>query len=268
MIISKNSLTKEQRRLIKSQRRIEKDHNSFLKRNQDPLPLRVVCVRFGSKYGRDYVEKLRNMVARHLTVPYSFYCLTDDKHEIPGVISLIQNNGGYSKAWWHKIHMFDPSLPLHGRILYFDLDIVIYNNINKLTEVGEFDFYGICDFNRKFYPKWNSLNSSVMTWIHGTQNEIYDEFCKNKMAAQRMHGDQDWIWRISKNKIKFFPYEWIQSYKWEIRGREELVDRTGKKGFRETKNHINLHPESAVAVFHGDPKPSMIKDRLIVDNWQ
>ena len=33
-----------------------------------------------------------------------------------------------------------------------------------------------------------------------------------------MHGDQDWIFAHIKNDFKFWPDEWIQSYKWEMIG--------------------------------------------------
>jgi hypothetical protein len=72
---------------------------------------------------------------------------------------------------------------------------------------------------------------------------------------------------VSKEKIKFWPQEWIQSYKWEIRSREELINRTGKYGFKDVKNVVP-HPDCSVAVFHGDPKPENITDQLIIDNWQ
>ncbi|RHY38782.1 hypothetical protein DYB30_013912 [Aphanomyces astaci] len=39
----------------------------------------VVCVKWGVKYGADYVNKLYRGVARHLkSVPFTFCCLTDD----------------------------------------------------------------------------------------------------------------------------------------------------------------------------------------------
>ncbi len=76
----------------------------------------VLCVRFGQKYGPDYVERLRNMVSRHMTIPYEFACLTDDPNHIPGVRTIYQRSSGYIKPWWHKIHMFDPTLDVSGRI--------------------------------------------------------------------------------------------------------------------------------------------------------
>lgn len=227
----------------------------------------VLCVRFGTRYGADYVIKLRNMVSRHLTIPYEFVCLTDDNHPIDGVRNIIQPNAGYSKPWWHKVHMFNPDLPLHGRILYIDLDVVIHNNLDKLFSKDN-DFYGILDFNRKFHKDWKNLNSSAMSWVHGTQNQIWDDFKRNPINAQRLHGDQDWIWRISKDKIKFWPNEWIQSYKWEVRSRDELSMANGKRKFKTINNNIQIHPECCITVFHGDPKPQDVHDKFVLDNWR
>ena len=41
-------------------------------------PLTVVCVKWGTKYGPDYVLKLRAGVGRYLSRPHQFVCLTDD----------------------------------------------------------------------------------------------------------------------------------------------------------------------------------------------
>jgi hypothetical protein len=228
----------------------------------------VLCVRFGSKYGIEYVERLRNMVSRHLTLPYEMVCLTDDHHNISGVRSIIQKNSGYQKGWWHKVHMFDPNLDIQGRILYLDLDIIVCGNLNKLVQITGNGFYGIRDFNRKFYPSWNHLNSSVLCWTHQQESYIWNEFNRDRQNAMRLQGDQDWIWKKAKDRIKFWPNEWIQSYKWEIRSRDELVERTGKKGFKTLRNDIKPHSECSIAVFHGDPNPADVKDTFVVDNWR
>jgi len=228
----------------------------------------ILCVRFGTSYGREYVERLRNMVNRHLTVPYRFVCLTDDQHPIKDVETIYQPNAGYKKGWWHKVHMFDPSLPIRGRILYFDLDIVIHKNIDKLTASAGNQFYGIQDFNRKFYPSWQHLNSSVMSWEHGTQNKIWEEYRKDINSAQKLQGDQDWIWKIARNQIKFWPVEWIQSYKWEVRSKSELEVKNGKRNFKIVNDTIQVLPECSVLVFHGEPKPQDVEDKIVVDNWR
>ena len=229
--------------------------------------IQVLCVRFGTRYGREYVEKLRNMVARHLTVPYEFVCLTDDQHPIEGVRSIVRPNEGYAKGWWHKVHMFDPSLNLSGRVLYFDLDIVIHSNIDKLVEKYQDEFLGIRDFNRKFNPNWNVLNSSAMSWMGGYHTDIFTTFKNNPTKAQKLHGDQDWIWQVARSRIVWWPENWIQSYKWEIRDRNETTYQNGKRSFKTVKNPA-IPKDCSVLVFHGDPKPQDVADPIIVDNWR
>lgn len=265
---SNDGLTKEQSKAIKAQQKLEKELNRLRKESKEQEYVNVLCVRFGTRYGRDYVERLRNMVAKHLTVPYRFYCLTDDNYTISGVTNIVQKNAGYVKGWWHKVHMFDPMLPLSGRILYFDLDVVIHRNVDKLVRGLKQEFYGIRDFNRKFHNNWKILNSSTMTWIHGSQTKIYQEFLENTSSAMKLHGDQDWIWKVAKDRINFWPDKWIQSYKWEIRNREELLMRTGSRGFTKIRDDVVPHSDCCVAVFHGDPKPQDVKDSFVVENWK
>ena len=265
------NLTKEQRKSHKTQRRLEKEQRAFLKQHGESKTLdvtNILCVRFGKKYSIEYVERLRNMISRNITVPYKLYCLTDDPTPIKDIELIIQPSSGYVRGWWHKVHMFDSKLPIKGRILYMDLDVVICGNIDKLTQIYNNDFMGIRDFNRKFHPGWNYLNSSVMSWIHGTQRHIYELFKQNVSAAQRMHGDQDWTWKCAKDRIKFWPEQWIQSYKWEIRDRSELHVFNGVRQFRTVNDEIRPNTECCIAVFHGDPNPAIVKDKFVVDNWK
>jgi hypothetical protein len=164
--------------------------------------------------------------------------------------------------------MFDSALPIKGRILYLDLDVVIHANMDKLTRYHPTTFIGIHDFNRKFHPTWNYLNSSVMAWNHGTQSHIYAQFKKDPSQAQRLQGDQDWIWKLSKDTIKFWPRDWVQSYKWEIRSREELTVAQTTRRFKTVRHDVRPHPDCSIAVFHGEPNPQDVEDQFVVDNWR
>ena len=230
--------------------------------------INVICVRVGTLYGPEYVERLRNMVARNITGPYKFYCLTDDPTPIEGVELVVIKNQKYKKQWWHKVHLFDKSHGFEGRMLYFDLDVVIINSLTRLYDNCGDRFYGIRDFNRKFNPKWNILNSSVMSWMPGHHNHIFDNFMRDKKQAQKLHGDQDWIWQVAKNQICFWPDQWIQSYKWEVRDRSELLYKANKRSFKTIREDVTAHKHCSVLVFHGEPKPHEVKDKIVVDNWQ
>lgn len=266
------NLTKDQRKQYKIQKKFEKEQARARKLNpeisQTSDKATILCVRFGNKYPVLYVERLRNMIKRNITVPYKLVCLTDDPQPIEGVELVVQKNAGYTKGWWHKVHMFDNTLPFSGRILYMDLDVVISGNLDKLTKIPGGTFMGIRDFNRKFHRDWKYLNSSVMSWVHGTQGHIYSQFKANPQAAQRMHGDQDWTWKCAKDRIKFWPESWIQSYKWEIRNRHELHVINGVRQFTSVRDDITPPTDCIICVFHGSPNPAIVQDKFVVDNWK
>jgi hypothetical protein len=76
----------------------------------------VVCVKWGRKYGADYVNRLARGVRRCVdpSLEYDFLCLTDDlrgldeslvrAHRFPPDFPL--------KTWWAKAYMFSPECPL------------------------------------------------------------------------------------------------------------------------------------------------------------
>jgi len=100
------------------------------------------------------------MVKRHTTVSYQFHCLTDDPAGLDSDINVIKlPNDPWIKSWWSKLFMFAPEMPLQGTILYFDLDVVIFDNIDALfTNPGKFNI--IRDFNRCRIKDWKLSNSS------------------------------------------------------------------------------------------------------------
>jgi len=163
--------------------------------------------------------------------------------------------------------MFAPEMPLKGNILFFDLDVVIFDNIDPLfTHHGKFNI--IRDFNRCRIKDWKLSNSSCMRWHAGTMDYLWNEFKVNPTRVmQQNHGDQDWIAKKAKDDITHFPDEWIRSYKWEMIGFKDtkLLTKDGKKFFREP---CKVEPGNRVAVFHGSPNPMECADQWVIDNWK
>jgi hypothetical protein len=93
----------------------------------------VVCVKWGNKYPSQYANVLNSMVKRHTTVPFQFHCLTDDPVGLDTEINVIKlPTDPWVKSWWSKLWMFAPEMPLKGNMLFFDLDVVIFDNIDPL----------------------------------------------------------------------------------------------------------------------------------------
>jgi len=231
----------------------------------------IVCLKYGNKYSAEYVNKLFAMVKRNLTVPFEFVCFTEDNTDInPDIrVNLIPLISGVV-GWWYKPIFFNPNLGLNGTILFFDLDVVIFKNIDYLFTYEPNKFCIIRDFNRHVIKNYNKFNSSIFRLNTGMHQCVYTDFIKDpKSPMRRYQGDQDWIRATVKDgEYAYWPDEWIQSYKWEMRGKPKFnAMPRGQRDF-EALGEPTIKNETSVAVFHGDPNPHNCKDTWVVDNWR
>ena len=232
------------------------------------MPNHVLCVKWGNKYTSQYVNVLRSMCRRHISVPFEFHCLTEDPKGLDTDINVIKlpTLPGI-KTWWSKLYMFSPELPVRGPILYFDLDVIIFKNIDCLFSYTPNEFMIIRDFNRCRVKDWKLSNSSVMRWETGKLDYLWTEFSVNTAnIIGSNHGDQDYITKRAASDIRHWPDEWIRSYKWEMQGRKDTKIVKGNKKIFEHPPTIT--EQNLVAVFHGEPKPSTCGDTFVIDNWR
>ena len=97
----------------------------------------VICMKWGTKYGPEYVNTLHNMVQRHLTLPHRFVCLTDSTEGLNAGIETfpippmpIELNG--PERGWKKLLTFAPTLyDLHGDTLFLDIDIIVTGSLDE-----------------------------------------------------------------------------------------------------------------------------------------
>ena len=279
--IDKRQYTKEQWKVIREQRRAEKEQER-LRKAQESVPVQtdlpkesvehknyVVCLKHGKKYGPEYVNTLARMVKRNLTIPYTFVCFTEDTTGIDkSIVTYPLPALSEAHGWWYKPMFFNKDLPVKGNILYMDLDVVVFRNINKLFTFNPEKFCIIRDFNRSLRSDWKKMNSSVFRYQTGTMHYLYDEFARHpKHYIHRMHGDQDYIHdQTKRDDFVWWPDEWIQSYKWEMRDRRDLIRIDGKRNFKEDKPPI-IKDQTAIAVFHGEPHPHDCNDSWVTKNW-
>jgi hypothetical protein len=73
----------------------------------------IVCLKHGTLYSADYVNRLYNMVKRNCTLDYEFVCLTDDPKDINSNVKILPLPGNIA-GWWCKPYMFSKDLPLNG----------------------------------------------------------------------------------------------------------------------------------------------------------
>jgi hypothetical protein len=210
----------------------------------------IVCLKYGSKYSVKYVNKLYSMTKRHCTYDHEFVCFTEDSRGLDKNIKVIPLDT-YSdiEGWWYKTFLFDPSNGLEGTILFLDLDVVIFDSIDKLFEYDASSFCITRGFRK---DNKNGMNSSCFRFEAGTHTFIFEDFMKNRTSImKRLHGDQDWIQEQVK-EFSFWPDNWLMSYKWGM-----------LKG-----NTLSSHEDTAIAVFHGKPNPHEIDTTWIREHWR
>ena len=216
---------------------------------------KVACVWTGEKYGFEYVIRLKDAVDANLDIDYEFLCFMDEANFVkygdmlkgwgiqPAAKKLVYPH------WWGKLEMFDyRNWEAADRILYLDLDVVVVGSLNDFF-MADHHFTMIANFGVNFQHA--KYNSSVMVWNgQGRAAKVYDNFVNNDPARimKNLHGDQCFIWRSNIDDIRTWPKGMCVSYKYDVRRK-------------------SLDPATRIVVFHGDPKPDVVKDAFVVENW-
>jgi len=157
----------------------------------EAVPVNVVCLKWGTKYPAEYVNRLYRMVKQNISLPYRFICLTENPD---GIMDGIETKSiafdPDLHGWWYKLQLFQhPLHDIEGPTLFLDLDVVIVDNIDTLFSYEADSFCIIKDLQAD-----NLFNSSVFRLKAGSYPEVWDDFQKEKKAiVNRLYGDQDWV---------------------------------------------------------------------------
>lgn len=210
----------------------------------------VATVFAGHKYPPDYVERLRQAVARHLTVPHEFVCLTDRPGEVACTALPIPLD---LESWWGKVALFGDVID--ERILFFDLDTVLTGNIDDFAR-----YDGDLALIKPFYRD-TGYASGVMNIAPGAHREVWDRFAKSPREAIAFcarnadpswnNGDQRWLEFTAPGADYWqdlLPGQLV-SYKIHCRPNGSLPD-----GAR-------------VLCFHGKPDPHEVRDPWVHAHW-
>ena len=150
-------------------------------------------------------------------------------------------------------------------IFYIDLDMVILKNMDKFFTTSEGKFMGLQDPGSRMRSKpFPMLGSAVMRWQANQYSDIWEGLEKNPELTTKFRGDQNYIYKLHRKEIIFYPDDWIRSYKWEVRKMRDLTP--DKSAFKEIKNPP-IHVDTAILAFHGKPMVHEVKDPVIVNNW-
>ncbi len=230
----------------------------------------IVCIKWGTKYGLEYVNNLHAMVERNITIPHKFVCITDDPTGLTPGIHILPMQETIIDGWWHKLTLFKPTIgDLTGRILFMDLDVVITDNIDCFFIDKDFAII------KEWLPR-RLFNSSVFLLKIGSHTHVWDSYTvklaenphngRTKGQIRGYNGDQDWI-SEQIPEPHTWPMEWVPSYKYCCQ----------KNGPVKIDLHDDGSPVGArIVIFHGNPNPPAAiegwkrwgPDPWIADHWR
>ena len=159
----------------------------------------VVCLKHGTKYDADYVNKLYAGVKRNSTVEFRFHCFTDNPEGLRSEVVPHPLPHKNVEGWWQKLYLFSDEVNIKGRMLFIDLDTLITGNIDKyITKDAGFVVL------RDLWARGNNVGSAIMSFEAGAHKQIWDTFIADPVTAVRSlhpHGDQKWIQKHQAQRI-------------------------------------------------------------------
>ncbi len=216
----------------------------------------VLCMKWGTRYGVDFVNRLWSMVQRNTQRPTRMICYTDDpKGVATGVLTRplppINIPQRVSFLGWRKLSLFQyPLDDIEGEALFLDLDLVVTGPIDEFFDYAPGHYVAIDNWSQ---PGGGVGNTSVFRYRAGEHKHVFDDFNSDPEAILGK-------WRISQQYMsgvipgmKFWPTPWCLSFK------HTLLPRWPLNYFVDAK----LPPDARVVAFTGKPDP----DDALVGRW-
>jgi hypothetical protein len=184
-----------------------------------PTQRTILCMKWGTKYGPEYVNRLYAMVRRHLRGDFRFVCLTDRSDGVHSEVQCLPIPDlalppGIPERGWTKLTTFSADLHgLQGTALFLDLDVVIVDDITPLFEQpGEFLI--IHDWKR---PWRITGNSSVYRFRIGAHPQVLERFrVEHEQVRTRLRNEQAWLSEVlhQQGQLGYWPRTWCVSWKY------------------------------------------------------
>jgi hypothetical protein len=234
-------------------------------------PVDCACVIHGTAYDWTYVERLYNMLNRHITQGIRLHVYTEAERPVPApmIKHVLPTWGihGPKQSWWYKMKLFD-STEYSGPLLYFDLDVVIVNNIDWICDLPLSWFWAVRDFKYLWRHTHQGINSSIMWWDTRKFDYVWQEFQGQNLqkVIEQHRGDQDYINKtISPQDIRHLDSDRVRSWRWQcLEGGQNF-----KRRVHEKIDVSTVIPQNTdIMIFHGSPKPSELQDPVILQHWK
>ena len=221
----------------------------------------IICIKWGTLFGPEYVNRLYSGVRRNISRPVRFFCMTEHAEGLHPDIEVlplpvepfadrmasalaVANRQGAMR----KVSLFRPGLvpDLEGPFLGFDLDVVITGSLDDIHDMAP----GMVAMRHDWTEKRKGRptgHGSVFRFDPALHGFLYEDIAKN--AYREVEAARGSEQRYTSHKamerdcFKYIPEPWVASFKYDC------------NPFPGNWLHAPRLPEDArVVCFHGRPK--------------
>ncbi|MDJ0637891.1 MAG: glycosyl transferase [Paracoccaceae bacterium] len=224
--------------------------------------LNVICIRWGTLFGPEYVNRLYKAIKRNSRRDVRFFCMTDDRSGFDPDVEVLDlvEEPFHAKMMallpktarrgpMRKVSMFNPELiqDLNGPLIALDLDVVVTGSLDDLADYAPGK---VC-----MRPVWTTPSrmvgvghGSVLKFEPARHSYLYGNILADPEAEilKANGSEQSYTSYAAYDAGDFepFPSEWIVSFKYDCRPPRPL--------------NLVLRPklpeDARVVCFHGRPK--------------
>lgn len=213
--------------------------------------INFITLKWGTKYGPEYVNRLYNSIKKYYKKPFTFTCITDDPKDLlcdTKPLSMLSRENADTVFTSEKLQLYKTFNK--GKFCLLDLDILVINDLEKY-----FDEYDFCEpriiLNRwqdhsRIYKSFFSgdcfINSSFVTWKDNQLEWLYDDFLKFLPIIRYRYKTVDkFVFYRCFDKLKFHPEGLVYAYSFgAVNGKDMDLEK--------------YRPEYSIVLFHTSHK--------------
>jgi hypothetical protein len=212
----------------------------------------VLCIKWGTRYGPEYVNRIYSMVERNITPPFRVICLTDDIYGIRkevlcrGLPDLGCPRPTNAPGKWPKTALWCHTLfDITGVVLFIDLDVIITGSLDPFFSYGKQEDVVLA---RNWVKPLERLGqTSIFRFEIGRHAYMLENFQKDpEGVASKYQFEQRYVTNCVVGGVKFWPRGWIRHFRMDCLGPWPL------RYLRAPR----LHKGTRVVIFPGKPDPA------------